>query len=202
MPACAFSLGTDHIHLLLGMGMTEREHGPEDFERVATPYLPLLWRCARRLVQTGHEAEDLVQETCLKAFRAWQQFQAGTDARAWLVTILLNTARDWGRKTLRQPETLGLDALTDASVTRIRRAPARTATPEHAAAQAEVSRLVRLALDDLSPEFRLTVLLADVEEFTYKEIADIMGCPIGTVMSRLYRARHLLRLTLQTVLEE
>jgi RNA polymerase sigma-70 factor (ECF subfamily) len=183
------------------MGMTERVHGPEDFERVATPYLPLLWRCARRLVQTGHEAEDLVQETCLKAFRAWQQFQAGTDARAWLVTILLNTARDWGRKTLRQPETLGLDALTTL-LYQDTRAPARTATPEHAAAQAEVSRLVRLALDDLSPEFRLTVLLADVEECTYKEIADIMGCPIGTVMSRLYRARHLLRLTLQTVLEE
>ena len=65
-----------------------------------------------------------------------------------------------------------------------------------------MGRLVRLALDDLSPEFRMTVLLADVEEFTYKEIADIMGCPIGTVMSRLYRARQLLRLTLQTVLEE
>ena len=134
------SLGHRSIHLLLGMGMTEREHGPEDFERVATPYLPLLWRCARRLVHTGHEAEDLVQETCLKAFRAWQQFQAGTDARAWLVTILLNTARDWGRKTLRQPETLGLDALTtlarqDTSVL------ARTATPEHTAAQAEVGSL-------------------------------------------------------------
>ena len=181
--------------------MTEPEHGPEAFERVATPYLPLLWRCARRLVHTGHEAEDLVQETCLKAFRAWQQFQSGTDARAWLVTILLNTARDWARKSLRKPETLGLDELT-VLLQQDARAPARAATPEHAAGQAEVGRLVRLALDDLAPEFRLTVLLADVEELTYKEIADIMGCPIGTVMSRLHRARHLLRLTLQTVLEE
>jgi len=64
--------------------MTEPEHGPEAFESVAKPHLPLLWRCARRLVQTGHEAEDLVQETCLKAFRAWHQLQPGTDARAWL----------------------------------------------------------------------------------------------------------------------
>src|SRR5262245_26421900 len=189
------------MHLLLGTRMTELKHGPEDFERVTRPYLPLLWRCSCRLVQTRHEAEDLVQETCLKAFRAWQQFQAGTDARAWLVTILLNTARDWARKTLRQPETLGVDELT-ALAYQEPRSPARAATPEHAAGQAEVGRLVRLALNDLSPEFRMTVLLADVEEFTYKEIAAIMDCPIGTVMSRLYRARHLLRLTLQTVLEE
>ena len=143
--------------------MTELEHGPEAFERVAKPYLPLLWRCAHCLVRTGHEAEDLVQETCLKAFQAWQQFQSGTDARAWLVTILLNTARDWARKTLRQPETLGLDEFTALSQ---QDATARAATPEHAAGQAEVERLVRLALDDLSPEFRMTVLLADVEDFS------------------------------------
>src|ERR671919_764823 len=100
------------MYLLLRTHMTELEHGPEAFERVTKPYLPLLWRCARRLVYTKHEAEDLVQETCLKAFRAWQQFQSGTDARAWLVTILLNTARDWARKTLRQPQTLSLDELS------------------------------------------------------------------------------------------
>jgi RNA polymerase sigma-70 factor, ECF subfamily len=175
--------------------MTELDHGPDAFESVAKPYLPLLWRCARRLVRSGHEAEDLVQEACLKAFRAWQQFRPGTDARAWLVTILLNTARDRARKMLRQPETLGLDKLITLS--------RQDATePARAAGQAELGRLVRLALDDLSPEFRMTVLLADVEEFTYKEIADIMGCPIGTVMSRLHRARHLLRLTLQAVLED
>ena len=181
--------------------MTELEHGPDAFECVVKPYLPLLWRCARRLVHTGYEAEDLVQETCLKAFRAWHQLQPGTDARAWLVTILLNTARDRAREMLRQPETLGLAELTALSQQDTTER-ARAATPEHAAGQAEVGRLVRLALDDLVPEFRMTVLLADVEELTYKEIADIMGCPIGTVMSRLHRARHLLRLTLQAVLEE
>jgi len=181
--------------------MTELARSPEAFESVAKPSLPLLWRCARRLVRTGHEAEDLVQETCLKAFRAWQQFRPGTDARAWLVTILCNTARDRARKMLRQPETFGLDEITRLSQQDATE-PAHATTPEKAAGQAEVGRLVRLALDDLSPEFRMTVLLADVEEFTYREIADIMGCPIGTVMSRLYRARHLLRLTLQAVLED
>jgi len=181
--------------------MADLEHGPEAFENVAKPFLPLLWRCARRLMRTGPEAEDLVQETCLKAFRAWHQFQPGTDARAWLMTILLNTARDWVRKMLRQPETLGLDELTALSQ-QATTEPMRAVTPEQSAGQAEVGRLVRLALDDLSPEFRMTLLLADVEEFTYREIADIMGCPIGTVMSRLSRARHLLRLTLQAVLED
>jgi RNA polymerase sigma-70 factor (ECF subfamily) len=117
------------------------------------------------------------------------------------VTILLNTARDWARKTLRQPETLGLDDLTTLSQ-QVTTEPARVTNPEQAARQTEVGRMVRLALDDLSPEFRMTVLLADVEEFTYREIADIMGCPIGTVMSRLHRARHLLRMTLQAVLED
>src|SRR5207244_13638520 len=119
--------------------MTEPEHGPEAYESVAKPSLPLLWRCARRLVQTGHEAEDLVQETCLKAFRAWHQLQPGTDARAWLVTILLNTARDWARKALRQPETLGLDELTALSQQDTTE-PARAVTPEHAAGQAEAGR--------------------------------------------------------------
>ena len=181
--------------------MTESQHGPEAFESVAKPFVPLLWRCARRLMRTRHEAEDLVQETWLKAFRAWHRLQPGTDTRAWLVTILLNTARDWARKTLRQPETLGLDELTEL-YQQATTEPTLASTPEHAAGQAEVGRLVRLALDDLSPEFRMTVLLADVEEFTYREIADIMGCPIGTVMSRLHRARHLLRTTLQAVLEK
>jgi len=181
--------------------MIELDHGPEAFESVAKAYLPLLWRCARRLAWTGHEAEDLVQETCLKAFRAWHQFRPGTDARAWLVTILFNTARDWVRKTLRQPETLGLDELITLYQPDTTE-PALAATPEQAAGQAELGRLVRLALDDLSPEFRITVLLADVEGFTYKEIAKIMDCPIGTVMSRLHRARYLLRTTLQAVLED
>src|SRR5262249_10173709 len=135
--------------------MTELEHGLEAFESVAKSFLPLLWRCARRLMRTRHEAEDLVQETCLKAFRAWHQLKSGTDVRAWLMTILLNTARDWARKTLRQPETLGLDECT-ALYQQDPPAPARAATPEHAAGQAEVGRLVRLALDDLSPEFRVT----------------------------------------------
>lgn len=183
--------------------MIEMDHRHEAFETFAKPYLPLLWRCARRLVRAAHDAEDLVQETCLKAFRALHQFQPDTDARAWLLTILLNTYRDWARKMLRQGDTFGIDDVTALYQQYHReQAQALAHTPEHAAGQAELGRLIRLALDDLPPEFRMTVLLADVEGCTYKEIADIMECPIGTVMSRLHRARHLLRTMLQTVLEE
>lgn len=183
--------------------MSEMYHRQEAFETFAKPYLPVLWRCARRLVRAAHDAEDLVQETCLKAFRAFHQFQPGSDARAWLLTILINTYRDWARKMLRQRDALGPDALTELYQQYHReQAQTRAHTPEKAAGQAELARLVRLALDDLSPEFRMTVLLADVEGCAYKEIAAIMGCPIGTVMSRLHRARHLLRTTLQAVLED
>jgi RNA polymerase sigma-70 factor, ECF subfamily len=182
--------------------MTEMDHRQEAFETFVKPYLSLLWRCARRLVRATPDAEDLMQETCLKAFRAFHQFQPGTDARAWLLTILINTYRDWARKMLRQRDTFGLDDIT-ALYQQYRREQAQACahTPEKAAGQAELGRLVRLALDDLPPEFRMTVLLADVEGCAYKEIADIMECPIGTVMSRLSRARHLLRTTLQAVLE-
>ena len=178
-------------------------HNREAFEALMQPHLPTLWRCIRRLVREAPDAEDLVQETCLKAFRALHHFQPGTDARAWLLTILMNTYRDWVRAMLRHPDTLSLDDVSVLYQQEQRtQTPSPTHTPEHSVAHAELGRLVRLALDDLSPEFRMTVLLADVEGFAYKEIADIMGCPIGTVMSRLYRARHLLRTTLQAVLEE
>ncbi len=175
----------------------------EAFEVLLHSHLPILWRVIRRLVRESADAEDLLQEACLKAFRRRYQFQPGTDVKAWLLTILLNTYRDWVRTMLRQPALLELDTLpaqaqrTSSSVT-----AARVLTPEHRMQHAELGQLVRVALDDLPPEFRLVVILADVEGYSYQEIATIMTCPIGTVMSRLSRARHLLRTTLQSVLEE
>ena len=183
--------------------MTEMEQRREAFAALVQPHLPTLWRCIRRLVRETQDAEDLVQETCLKAFRALHHFQPGTNAKAWLLTILMNTYRDWVRATLRHPDTVSLDEVgTLLQQKPHTQMPSPALTPEHRAEHAELGRLVWLALDDLSPEFRMTVLLADVEECAYKEIAAIMGCPIGTVMSRLSRARHLLRTRLQAVLEE
>ena len=183
--------------------MTESDHRREVFAALVQPHLPTMWRFIRRLVREAPDAEDLVQETCLKAFRALHHVQPGTDTKAWLLTILINTYRDWVRAMFRHPDTLSLDEVRALSQQEPHtRAPGTAHTPERRAVDAELGRLVQLALDDLSPEFRMTVLLADVEGYAYREIADIMGCPIGTVMSRLSRARHLLRTTLQAVLEE
>lgn len=173
------------------------------FEALLSPHLPALWRVIRRLVREPADAEDLLQEACLKAFRGMRQFQPGTDVKAWLLTILLNTYRDWVRTMLRQPALLDLDDLSALTQPKALSATAsRTPTPEHRTMHAELGQLVRVALDDLPPEFRLTVLLADVEGYSYQEIAAIMTCPLGTVMSRLSRARQLLRTTLQAVLKE
>jgi RNA polymerase sigma-70 factor (ECF subfamily) len=177
--------------------MTEGEHTRRAFEVLVEPHLRTLFRLARRLVRQDEEAADLVQETCLKAFRALHQFRPGSNGKAWLVTILLNTARDWARKAGSVPPLLCFDEVAE-FVRPVGTAP----DPEEVAVQTNLGYLVRLALDDLPPEFRLVVLLADVEGFAYREIADMVGCPIGTVMSRLHRGRRLLRTTLQEFIEE
>ena len=175
--------------------MTDETHTPQAFEAFVTPHLPTLLRLARRLVP--EEAEDLVQETCLKAFQAFHQFRPGSNGKAWLVTILLNATRDRGRKVHQTPSLLSFDEI-DAFVRLRHPGPA----PEEVVAQTALGRLVRLALDDLPPDFRVVVVLADVEGFRYKEIAEMVGCPIGTVMSRLYRGRRLLQTTLQALVED
>jgi RNA polymerase sigma-70 factor (ECF subfamily) len=177
--------------------MADGEHTQQAFETFVEPHLRMLLRLARRLVRESAEAEDLVQETCLKAFRAFHQFRPGSNDKAWLVTILMNAFRDCARKAYHTPQLLSFDEI--AEFVR-RRHP--TPTLEEVTAQTNLGRLVRLAIDDLPPEFRLVVLLADVEGFTYREIADMVGCPIGTVMSRLHRGRRLLHTTLHALIEE
>lgn len=183
--------------------MTEAQPTPAAFEALIKPQLPRLLRMARAMVREQADAEELVQDTCLKAYRAFHRFQPGSDARAWLSTILLNTYRDWLRKMLRHPQPLSLEELVSQPQTFYKSTgQKRVDDPEEQAVQANLGQVVRLALDDLPPEFRMAVLLADVEGFSYKEIADIMECPVGTVMSRLYRGRRLLQTTLRPVLEE
>lgn len=172
--------------------MDEQQH--QAFEDFLRPHLPRLFRLVRSLAHEPADVEDIVQEACLKAFRGFHQFQPGTSARAWLITIALNTYRDWVRKTLRSPRAVNIDKL----VAQLQAAD----DPEDATLGSQRKHLVWLAMHDLPPDFRMTVLLADIEGLSYKEIAATMGCPIGTVMSRLYRGRHLLQATLHTVLEE
>ncbi len=182
--------------------MIQGIHKHESFEAMIKPQLPTLMRLARRLVREVEDADDLVQETCLKAYRALHQFQPGSDSKAWLITILMNTYRDWARKALKHPRPVGFEDIANFyNQLRHEETEPSEPNPETAAVNADLGRLVRMAIDDLQPEFRMAVLLADVEGYAYKEIADIMGCPIGTVMSRLYRGRQLLQTTLRAYIE-
>jgi RNA polymerase sigma-70 factor, ECF subfamily len=160
-------------------------------------YMDALYGVACRLTRNPTEAEDLVQDALVQAMRARDQFQAGTNLKAWLFRILTNTfINKYRRGGLERSVLEGPDAdpLADGWVSASTMRQLRD--PETMALMPIVEGEVRRALDQLPAEFRLAVVLADVEEFSYEEIADIMGCPIGTVMSRLHRGRKLLQKSL------
>jgi RNA polymerase sigma-70 factor (ECF subfamily) len=169
-----------------------------DFEDVALVHLDLLYRTALRLTHDRVEADDLVQETWLRALRHFDQFDPGSNCRAWLMTILrnafLNRLRRQGRERLESDMTgeRGDSApFEDSAIER--------STPEEEFFQTVFHGDVERALKNLSPAFQQVIVLADLEGFTYKEIAQVVNCPIGTVMSRLSRARQLLRTELRTL---
>jgi RNA polymerase sigma-70 factor, ECF subfamily len=170
----------------------------------ALGYMRQLHAKASRMTRNHSDAEDLVQETYARAFASFHQFQEGTNLRAWLNRILTNTFISSYRKRQREP------VLTAASLEdwQLERAHARSAQSSAAARSAEDLALDRIpdtsltdALRQLPADFRLAVYLADVEGFGYREIAQIMHCPIGTVMSRLHRGRGRLRELLENDIE-
>src|SRR6186713_2841762 len=165
-----------------------------EFETEAIAQLSALLGVASRLTRNPADAQDLVQDTLLKAMRARDQFESGTNMRAWLLRILTNTfINRYRRGGLERSVLDGPDAdpLADGWIGASTMEAMRD--PESRAMRALLEKEIVAALDELPEEFRLAVVLSDVEELSYREIADIMGCPIGTVMSRLHRGRRLLK---------
>jgi RNA polymerase sigma-70 factor (ECF subfamily) len=167
------------------------------FERDALSHLPSLMAVATRLTRSPVEGEDLVQDTLVKAMRAHGQFEPGTNLKAWLLRILTNTfINRYRRGSLERSvvESEDTDPLWDGWMSTASMEAMRD--PESAALRPMLEAEIRVALASLPEDFRLVVILADVEELSYREIADILGCPIGTVMSRLHRGRRMLKLKL------
>lgn len=175
--------------------------GPERraFEAEALVHLNALYGAALRLTRTHSEAEDLVQETILRGWRKWHQFQRGTNCKAWLFRILTNTFINGYRRGQKEREILEAEQLGRHGERFFSKVSAqRWGDPERGYEDQNLSPVVERALNDLPANFKTVVVLADLQNFSYKEIAEIIGCPIGTVMSRLFRARR----ALQDVLRE
>ncbi|MBI4260094.1 MAG: sigma-70 family RNA polymerase sigma factor [Actinobacteria bacterium] len=174
------------------------------FERDALALLPSLYAGALRLTRNPSDAEDLVQETFLRAYRGFGGFEEGTNLKAWLYRILTNTFINAYRKRQREPATVPVsgDETDDRSLFDRLAEDSLTESAEAVVLDRIPDEDVRAALESLPDQFRLAVLLADVEGFSYREIAEIMGTPVGTVMSRLHRGRRALEKRLWVSMRE
>jgi len=174
------------------------------FEEQALPFMDQLYGAALRMTRNPADAQDLVQETFVKAFSAFRQFEQGTNLKAWLYRILTNTFINTYRKKQREPFQGAIDELED---WQLGGAESRTASSSTRSAEAEAidhlpDSAVKDALQSIPEDFRMAVYFADVEGFSYQEIADMMKTPIGTVMSRLHRGRRMLRELLSDYAQE
>jgi RNA polymerase sigma factor (sigma-70 family) len=172
-----------------GPSFSQKDRSLAGFEELAMPLFDSLYNLARWLAQNQNEAEDLVQETYLKAWRSFASFQPDTNFRAWIFRILRNTFLG-SRSKLERRMTTGMESEEDL--------PATSATPESLLIGRSDMDAVQRAIEQLPVMFREVILLCDVEEASYREIAEILSIPMGTVMSRLARARKMVRESLRS----
>ncbi len=165
------------------------------FHEDAVPLLDSLYAGALRMTRNPADAEDLVQETMLRAYRAFDRFEAGTNLKAWLFRILTNAYINVYRKKQREPQKVSSEEVEDFDLYRELKNhdPQFTRSPESIVMDSLMDSDIMTALDDLPEQFRLAVVLSDIEDFTYAEMAEIMEVPLGTVMSRLHRGRKALQ---------
>jgi RNA polymerase sigma-70 factor (ECF subfamily) len=173
------------------------------FTEVAMEHMPGLYSAALRMTRNPADAEDLLQETYLKAYRSFGSFQEGTNLRAWLYRILTNTFINSYRAAKRRPEVTDVEDVEDLYLYKRMVGPGgiSSRSAEDEALDTFTDDVVKTALEELPEAFRMAVLLADVEGFSYKEISEITDVPIGTVMSRIHRGRRALQKTLHDVAE-
>jgi RNA polymerase sigma-70 factor (ECF subfamily) len=185
------------------MALFRKRPAPSDFEREALPHLPALYAAALRMTRHEKDAEDLVQDALLRAYRFFDTFEAGTNCKAWLFRILTNVFCNRYREREREHEIMNEAEASSANVERfLAGAGADSADAESALLGHMVSGDVEKALATIPSDFRMAVILADLEDFSYKEIAEIMDTPIGTVMSRLHRGRKALEKALWETAKE
>jgi RNA polymerase sigma-70 factor, ECF subfamily len=175
------------------VNLTEDER--KRFQEEALPLLDSLYAGALRMTRNPADAEDLVQETMLRAYRSFDRFEAGTNLKAWLYRIMTNAYINTYRKRQREPQKVSQDELGDFDLYRELKDhdPRWEATPENIVLDSLVDTDIIEAIDDLPEQFRLAVVLSDIEGFSYAEMAEIMDVPMGTVMSRLHRGRKALQ---------
>ena len=165
------------------------------FQREALPLLDPLYAAALRMTRNAPDAEDLVQETMLRAYRSFNRFEPGTNLKAWLFRILTNAYINTYRKKQREPQKVSADELEDFDLYQELKGhdPQFSETPETIVLDSLLDSDIARAIEDLPEQFRLAVVLSDLEGFTYAEMAEIMDVPMGTVMSRLHRGRKALQ---------
>lgn len=164
----------------------------EDFEEEIVPHLDALYNFALRLTSDPNDAEDLVQDTIVKAYRFFSSYEKGTNAKAWLFRILKNSYINNYRKKSKQPNQVDYDEVATFYET-IRAERTDTSDLENRMFRELIDDDISQALEELPEDFRTVVLLCDVEGFTYEEIANMLDVPIGTIRSRLHRGRNLLK---------